>query len=209
MKNQVAKMFRSSAAVQNRAARVLSADVAKAVNLIVAAINKGRKILIFGNGGSAADAQHFAGEFVNKFKIARAPLPALALHADTSVLTAIANDDGYHLTFQKWIAAFGQAGDIAIAITTSDVERSEHGHSANIAYALQEARRKKMKIIGLFSDKSVAVVKMVDLAIKVPATDTPRIQECHETILHIICELAEQKIVLRQKAKSKRQKYVN
>src|SRR5690606_21599866 len=115
--------------------------------------------------------------------------------------TAIANDDGYHLTFQKWIAAFGQTGDIAIAITTSDVELSEHGHSANIAYALQEARRQKMKIIGLFSDKSVEVVKMVDLAIKAPSTDTPRIQECHETILHIICELAEEKIA---KAKVKK-----
>jgi len=195
MEERIKQMFLESAAVKTKAAQVLSADVTAAVKIIVTALRAGKKIMIFGNGGSAADAQHFTGELVNKFKIERHPLPALAPHTDTSVLTAIANDSGYHEVFSKWIAAFGNPGDVAIAITTSDVELKPHGHSANIAYALQEARNKKMKTVGLFSEKSVAVVKMVDLALLVPAIDTPRIQECHETILHIICELAEEQLV--------------
>ncbi len=191
MKEKIKEMFLDSAAVKEKAAETITSEVAQAIEMIVAAIKDGKKIMIFGNGGSAADAQHFTGEFVNKFKIERDPLPAMALHPDTSVLTAIANDDGYFDVFRKWITAFGQPGDIAIAITTSDVELKEDGHSANIAYALKEARGKKMKTIGLLSDKSVDVVKMVDLAIKAPSKDTPRIQECHEVILHTICEIAE------------------
>lgn len=194
MEAKIKQMFLESAAVKTKAAKVLSTDIATAVKMIVAALKEGKKIMIFGNGGSAADAQHFTGEFVNKFKIERRPLPALAPHTDTSVLTAIANDTGYYQVFSKWIAAFGNPGDIAIAITTSDVELKPHGHSANIAYALKEARAKKMQTIGLFSEKSVAVVKMVDLALLAPSQDTPRIQECHETILHIICELAEKQL---------------
>jgi D-sedoheptulose 7-phosphate isomerase len=194
MKERIEKMFLESAAVKTKSAQILSTDVAAVVKMIVTALQAGKKIMIFGNGGSAADAQHFTGELVSKFKIERRPLPAMAPHTDTSVLTAIANDDGYHEVFRKWITAFGNPGDIAIAITTSDVELKPHGHSANIAYALREARNKKMKTIGLFSEKSFAVVKMVDLALLVPAQDTPRIQECHETILHIICELAEEQL---------------
>ena len=194
MQAKIKKIFQESAEVKNKAAKTITAEVAEAIKIIVKAIKGGHKVIIFGNGGSAADAQHFTGEFVNKFKIERQPLPALALHADTSVLTAIANDDGYFDTFRKWITAFGQVGDVAIAITTSDVELKPDGHSANIAYALQEAKKKKMKTIGLLSDKSVEVVKMVDLAIKAPSKDTPRIQECHETILHTICELAEEEL---------------
>ncbi|MFC1721511.1 SIS domain-containing protein [Patescibacteria group bacterium] len=194
MQDKIKKIFVESAEVKKKAADTIVAEIEAAVKMIIVAIKAGHKILIFGNGGSAADAQHFTGEFVNKFKIERDPLPAMALHPDTSVLTAIANDDGYHDTFRKWVTAFGQEGDVAIAITTSDVELKKDGHSANIAYALQEARNKKMKTIGLLSDKSVDVVDMVDLAIKAPSKDTPRIQECHETILHIICELAEEEL---------------
>ncbi|EKD49869.1 MAG: hypothetical protein ACD_63C00024G0010 [uncultured bacterium] len=194
MQNKIKKIFRQSAEVKNKAAETISDHVAKAVNMICESFKSGGKIMIFGNGGSAADAQHFSGELVNKFKIERNPLPALALHADTSVLTAIANDAGYHLTFSKWISAFGKKGDVAIAITTSDVELKEDGHSANIAYGIKEAKKQGMKVIGLLSDKSVDVVEMVDLPIKAPSKDTPRIQECHETILHIICELVEEKV---------------
>jgi len=194
MESKIKEIFNESAAVKTKAAETISGQVAEAIDLVVAAIKSGKKIMIFGNGGSAADAQHFTGEFVNKFKMERSPLPAMAPHTDTSVLTAIANDNGYFDTFRKWITAFGQPGDIAIAITTSDVELKEDGHSANIAFALKEARRKKMKIIGLFSDKSVDVVKMADLPIKAPSKDTPRIQECHETILHTICEIAEEEL---------------
>lgn len=194
MQDKIKKIFLESAKVKTKAAEVLSPQIEEAVNLIVSAIRDGKKIMIFGNGGSAADAQHFTGEFVNKFKIDSAPYPAMAPHTDTSVLTAIANDDGYYEIYRKWITAFGQEGDVAIAITTSDVELKKDGHSANIAYALKEARAKKMKIIGLFSDKSVDVVEMADMALKVPSKDTPRIQECHETILHTICELVEEEL---------------
>lgn len=194
MQEKIKKIFQESAEVKTKAAESLSSQIEEAVKMIITAVKSDNKVMIFGNGGSAADAQHFTGEFVNKFKIDSRPYPAMAPHTDTSVLTAIANDDGYHETFRKWITAFGQEGDIAIAITTSDVEHKQDGHSANIAYALAEARKKKMKIIGLLSDKSVAVVKMVDLPIKAPSRDTPRIQECHETILHTICELVEEEL---------------
>ncbi|MHC2995233.1 MAG: SIS domain-containing protein [Candidatus Atribacteria bacterium] len=165
--------------------------IEKAINLIVATIKNHKKIVIFGNGGSAADAQHFACELVNKFKMERSPLPAISLVTDTSILSSISNDVGYDYVFSKQIEALGEKGDIAIAITTSDVERKKGGHSANIANGLIVARKKGLIAIGLLSDKSKKVLEIVDLPIKVPSKNTPRIQEVHITIIHIICEMVE------------------
>ena len=170
------------------------AEIEKIADEIVKAFNNDKKVLLCGNGGSAADAQHIAGEMVNRFKIDRNPLPAISLVTDTSVLTSIANDSGYDYVFSKQIEALGKRGDIAIAITTSDIELKKGGHSANIAQALLAAKKKGMIRIGFLSEKSKEVLELVDLAIQVPSNDTPRIQESHILIAHIICEIVEKRI---------------
>jgi len=172
-------------------------QIENSINLIIRALKKRKKILIFGNGGSASDAQHFAGELINRFKINRNPLPALSLATDTSVLTSIANDSGYDYVFSKQIEALGQKGDIAIAITTSDIELKKGTHSANIANALLVAKKIGMIRIGLLSKKSKEASKLVDIAIQVPLENTPRIQEVHIIILHIICEIVEKILFLK------------
>jgi len=172
-------------------------NIEKAINLIVTALEKGKKVLVFGNGGSAGDSQHFAGELINRFKIDRRPLPAISLVTDTSVLSSIGNDSGYDFVFSKQIEALGTQGDIAIAITTSDIEMCEHGHSANIGNALKIAKEKGLITIGLVSIKSKKILELLDVAIMVPSENTPRIQESHILIIHILCELIE-KIIFKK-----------
>ena len=165
--------------------------VEKTIEIIVRTLKNGKKILIFGNGGSAADAQHFAGELINRFKIERNPLPAIALTTDSSVLTSIANDFGYDYVFSKQIEALGEEGDIALAITTSDIGEKKGGHSVNITNALIAAKKKRLQTIGLVSVKSKKILELLDLAIKIPSVDVSRIQEAHILVIHIICEIAE------------------
>jgi len=167
-------------------------SIQKAAEIIIDALESGKKVLVFGNGGSAADAQHFAAEFVNRFKINRSPLPFIALTTDTSVLTSIANDFGYDYVFSKQVEALGQKGDIAIAITTSDIESKPGGHSANIANALDSAKKKGLTTIGLVSEKSQKILEWLDVAIKIPSKNTPRIQESHMLVIHIISEIVEE-----------------
>lgn len=169
-------------------------QIEKAAKMIVECYQNDGKVIIFGNGGSAADAQHIAGELLNRFKIDRRPLPAIALHTDTSTLTAISNDSGYQDTFKKGIEAHGQAGDVAIAITTSDGELKPDGHSANIAYALKAAKDKGLNTIGLVSIKTKDILTYFDVAIQVPSEETPRIQEGQELVYHILCELVEKEL---------------
>lgn len=171
----------------------LAPVINQAANVIIDSYKNGGKLLIFGNGGSAADAQHVAGEMINKFRFDRKPLPCIALTTDTSVITAIGNDfdDGFDKIFSKQVEAHGNEGDVAIIITTSDVEGEKHGHSADIYYGIEACNKKGMKVIGILSEKSEKVSKMVDISIMVPARDTPRIQEAHITILHMICDLVE------------------
>jgi D-sedoheptulose 7-phosphate isomerase len=168
-------------------------DIEEICRIIIDAFNNGNKLLIFGNGGSAADAQHIAAEFVNKFKIERKPLPALALTTDTSILTAISNDSGSSYIFQKQIEALGQKGDIALAITTSDISTVENDHSSNLFFGLKAARNKKMKTIGFISQKSKEILKYLDYTFVVQSNETPRIQEAHILTAHIICEIVEKK----------------
>jgi len=167
-------------------------DIELAIASICEAFNNGKKLLIFGNGGSAADAQHIAAEFINKFKLDRKPLPAIALTTDASILTAIGNDDGFEYIFQKQLEALGKKGDIALVLTTSDFQYS-HPHSANLCRGLETAKEKGMVTIGLVSEKSKSILSLLDIAIVAPSKNTPRIQELHVLFYHIICELVESK----------------
>ncbi len=172
-------------------------SIEKAIKAIIGALKSKKKILIFGNGGSAADAQHFAGEIVNRFKIERKPLSAVSLTVDTSVLTSIANDSGYDFVFSKQIEALGEKGDVAVAITTGNVDFRKGGHSANIAAALISAKKRKITTIGLVSERSKKISKLLDIKIEIPSGNTPRIQEVQITIIHIICELVEKALFLK------------
>jgi len=168
-----------------RALQHLAGDVAKAVETIRASLAAGGKLLIAGNGGSAADAQHIAAELTGRFLRERKPLPALALHANSSALTAIGNDYGYEHVFARELAAHARPGDVLLAISTS-------GGSKNILRAIEEAREKKVAVIGMTGESGGAMRTACDLCLCVPSKSTARIQEMHIMIGHTICELLEE-----------------
>lgn len=147
----------------------------------------GNKTLIAGNGGSAADAQHIAGEFVSRFYFDRPGLASIALTTDTSVITAIGNDYGYERIFSRQIQANGNNGDMFIGISTS-------GNSANVIEAIKECKDKGLTVVGLTGEKGGKMAEMCDYCIKVPSNETPRIQEAHILIGHIICSVVEEGI---------------
>jgi D-sedoheptulose 7-phosphate isomerase len=165
----------------------LTADVSKAVDMIRASLAAGGKLLIAGNGGSAADAQHIAAELTGRFLRERRPIPAIALHANTSALTAVGNDYGYEHVFARELAAHARPGDILLAISTS-------GGSKNILRAIEEAREKRVTVIGLTGETGGVMRTACDLCLCVPSKSTARIQEMHITIGHAICELLEEGI---------------
>ena len=158
--------------------------IEEAAKQIVAAIQNGKKTLIAGNGGSAADAQHFAGEFVNKFYFDRPGIPCIALSTDTSIMTAIGNDYGYDYVFERQIQAQAVKGDVFIGISTS-------GNSKNIIRALKECKDKGVFSIGLTGEKECKMDSLCDICLKAHSNETPRIQEAHILIEHIICCLVE------------------
>ena len=163
-------------------------EVERAATMIADAFNANCKLLIFGNGGSSCDAQHIAGEFINRFlHQSRRALPALALSTDGGVLTCIANDTGFENIFARQVEALGSRGDLCLAITTS-------GNSANVVAAIKQAREKEMKVIGLLGRDGGSVAPLCDLALVVRSDDTQRIQETHNLIGHILCELVELKL---------------
>jgi len=155
--------------------------------VIIEAYRKKKKVVLFGNGGSAADAQHIAGELVNQFELERVALPAIALTTDTSVLTSIANDCGYSRVFARQVEALVDEGDVVVGISTS-------GSSRNVVEGLKVAKQKKAKTLGFTGRNGGYVAKIVDFALKVPSGDTPRIQEAHIAIFHIICHLVEREL---------------
>jgi D-sedoheptulose 7-phosphate isomerase len=157
-----------------------------AVEKIAACIHTGNKVLLFGNGGSAADAQHLAAEFVNRFKIERPPLAAIALTTDTSILTSIGNDYRFDDIFSKQIEALGKKNDIAWGISTS-------GNSKNVLQAVEAANDKELFSIG-FTGRGGALAKSAKLVFSAPSDDTARIQEAHITLGHIICDLVERRL---------------
>jgi D-sedoheptulose 7-phosphate isomerase len=155
---------------------------------VVAAFKSGNKLLLFGNGGSAADAQHIAAEFTNRFLIERPPLPALALTTDTSALTAIGNDYDYSQIFVKQLQALGKAGDIALAISTS-------GNSPNVLAAIETCKQLKIATIGLTGGSGGKMVGKVDFLLRASeGMNSPRIQETHILVGHVICEMVDQQL---------------
>ena len=159
-------------------------EVASAGLRVRTALEKGRKILICGNGGSAADSQHMAAEFVGRFVKERQSLPALALTVDTSLLTAVGNDYGFDCVFSRQVEGLGQEGDVLIAISTS-------GNSANVVKAVKTAKEKGIYVIALTGENGGILAKESDLCLAVPSQVTARIQEMHIMIIHMICEVAE------------------
>ncbi len=162
----------------------LLSKILQASELCIDAFKKGNRVLLAGNGGSAADSQHIAAEFVSRFNFDRPGLPAISLTTDTSMLTAIGNDYGYEHLFRRQLQANGVAGDIFIGISTS-------GGSKNIIRALEEARKSDIKTIGFTGIKGGEMDELCDICIKIPSDSTPRIQEGHIVVGHIICEQVE------------------
>jgi len=184
MREVVARELEESANIKTMMARTLSAIIAEAAQIILDAFKEGKEVFLIGNGGSAADAQHIAAELAGRFKLERRGLPAIALTTNTSALTALANDYGYERVFSHQLEALAKDKDILIAITTS-------GTSPNILKAVETAHSKGVTVIGLTGAKGGKLKDSADLTIMVPSDDTPRIQEAHITIGHIICHLVE------------------
>ncbi|MBN2514726.1 MAG: D-sedoheptulose 7-phosphate isomerase [Deltaproteobacteria bacterium] len=164
--------------------------IVKIVDIITEAFKGGNKLLLFGNGGSAADAQHLAAEFVNRFLIERPPLPAIALTTDTSVITSIGNDYEFSDIFAKQIRAIGQAGDVAWGISTS-------GSSANVIKAFEAAKKLNLITIALTGKDGGSAEKIADYALNVASNSVPRIQEVHITVGHVICQMVDYKLFQR------------
>lgn len=161
-----------------------SEAVARAADLLIASVRAGGKVLIFGNGGSAADAQHIAAELVNRLNYDRPPIAAIALTTDTSILTSVGNDSTFDELFERQLRALGREGDVAVAISTS-------GNSPNVLRAAKAAREMGIKTIALAGRSGGKLAPMADVALIVEAQSTQRIQETHITIGHILCELIE------------------
>jgi D-sedoheptulose 7-phosphate isomerase len=165
----------------------LHADMVRAVDISVQALKRGNKLLFAGNGGSAADAQHWAGELVSRFYFDRPGLPAIALTTDTSILTAIGNDYGYDYVFARQIEALGQQGDVFFAISTS-------GNSKNILRAIEAARSRGITVIGFSGQAGGQMAEHCDVCFRMPSGETPKIKEGHEFVGHLLCGLIEHEI---------------
>ena len=182
------KNIESSIEVHSRVLDACLPAMAKAASALIAAYQSGHKTLFFGNGGSAADAQHLAAEFVGRYMRERRALPALALHANTSSMTAIANDYGYSQVFARQIEAFAVAGDVAVGISTS-------GNSQSVVEAFLIARKMGVFTIGLTGASGGRLRDLADVLIAAPTSETPRIQECHVLIGHALCDAVEQSVI--------------
>jgi D-sedoheptulose 7-phosphate isomerase len=196
MNERIQSIVADSLEVKRRYFAEHGAEVSRAATMIADCFQSGGKLLLFGNGGSAADAQHIAGEFINRFlPQERRALPAIALSTDGGVLTCIANDTGFENIFARQVEALGSRGDVCLAITTS-------GNSPNIVAAIKKARAKEMKVLGLLGRDGGLCAELCDLALVVTSNDTQRIQETHNLIGHIVCELVEM-ILFPQEAAAK------
>lgn len=183
MENEIIAILDESIKLKEELKNQTSLIVNIATEIINAYKNK-KKVVLFGNGGSAADAQHIAAEFVGKFYKNRDSLPALAFHTNTSVVTATANDYGYEFIFERQVSSFVNEGDIVIGISTS-------GNSPNVIKGIEKAKQKGAITIGFTGQKENKLEKITDYCLKIASTDTPRIQEGHATVGHIICYLVE------------------
>ena len=187
MKKTIKKSIEESIAIKQKVFEDLSDSIEAAVNVIVDSLKKGGKLILFGNGGSAADAQHIACELVGRFRKERKPIAAVALSTNTSNLTCIANDYDYSEVFSRQIEAIGKKDDIALGISTS-------GSAANVIAAINKAKGMDIKTIALTGKDGGELAKQADLSLIVPSNSTPRIQESHITIGHVICQLVEESL---------------
>ena len=184
MENIIAQALKDGLRVKEDFIKKNTSKLIRLAEYISQAFHNGRKLMICGNGGSAADAQHLAAEFVNRFQLERPPLPALALTTDTSIITSIANDYRYEEVFSKQIEALGVKGDILLGLSTS-------GKSENILSAIRTARERGLYTVGFTGGDGGGMLKLVDLALVVDNNQTPRIQEAHIMAGHLLCELVE------------------
>jgi len=187
LQEKIIQQLEESAEVKRLIAQNLAPAIEKTVEMLVQAYQGGKKILVLGNGGSAADAQHLAGELVGRFLKERKALPCLALTTDTSILTAIGNDYGYDAVFTRQVEAWAEAGDVVMAISTS-------GNSENILQAVTLAQKKGAQVVALTGKDGGQLKEVADLSLVVPSDSTPRIQEGHITIIHILCFLLEERM---------------
>ena len=177
-------MLRETARLHEQAAQDSAGSVLAVADVVTAAFEGGGKVLIFGNGGSAADAQHFACELAGRFLRERRALPALALTTDSSTITAIANDYGFDRIFVRQIEALGRPGDVAVGISTS-------GSSANVLAGLQAAKARGLKTVAFTGGHGGSIGAAADVQVNVPQGTTPRVQELHRTLIHAVCDLIE------------------
>ena len=194
MEDNIVRSFRESSQLNEVFVNENLLKIVEIVEALTLALKRRNKILIFGNGGSAADAQHLAAEFVNRFMIERPPLAAMALSTDTSVITSIGNDYDFSEIFSKQIRALGQEGDVAWGISTS-------GNSPNVVKALETANKMKLVTIGLTGKDGGAIAGTVDYWLNFSSNSTPRIQEVHITAGHVICEMVDFKLFQRPDTK--------
>jgi len=188
VRREIARIFARSIAVKRQFLGENLGTLIEVIDLIATALRAGHKLLLFGNGGSAADAQHIAAEFVNRFKIERPPLPAIALTTDTSTLTSIANDYSYGEVFAKQVRALGRPGDVALAISTS-------GTAANVLRAVAACRRLGIKTVALTGGTGGKLADAADFVLRAGGTtETARIQETHILVGHVICELVDEQL---------------
>jgi len=184
MKKAIENIFKESIEVKKATLDSNKEKIIAAVKIVTSALKRKRKVILFGNGGSAADSQHIAAEFIGRFQKERRSLPAIALTTDSSILTALSNDYGYDVVFARQIEGLGQRGDIAIGISTS-------GKSKNVIEGIKKAKRKGLKTISLTGCGGGELAKATDISLIVPSKKTARIQESHICMAHAICELVE------------------
>ncbi len=185
MKEKIRKILKDSIKVKELILKTQVSTIELIAKEIISCLKNGHKVILFGNGGSAADSQHLAAELVGRFQKERRPLAAISLNVNTSVITALANDYGYEYVFARQIEALAGAGDITIGISTS-------GKAKNVITAIKKAKQMNIKTIGLTGDSGGELAKITDIAIMVPSHITARIQEAHILIGHIICQLVEE-----------------
>ena len=186
-KQRIDEVVAESLEVKKRFFVAEAQNLVDLADLIAARVRKGGKVLVFGNGGSAADAQHFAGELVGRFTKEGAPIAALALTTDSSIITAVGNDYGYEHIFKRQMEAHGRPLDIAVGITTS-------GNSRNVLEAMQVAKERGLLRVGMTGEGGGKLASMVDHLFAAPSPSTPRIQEVHHLMNHILCELLEERL---------------
>ena len=185
MKDKIVKIFEESIEVKKKFIEGHVDAIMEVANVIASAFNKGKKLFLFGNGGSATDASHLAAEFVNRFEKERPSLPAIALNTDMAVITAIANDYDFSEIFSKQLKSLSDEGDVVIGISTS-------GSSANVLKAMEVAKKKKLITIALTGLKGEKFASKAQYAFIVPSDKTPRIQETHITLGHVLCRMVEE-----------------